>query len=48
MEVLLIGEAPGYKGCKITGIPFTSGEVVAPKKLKETVRAELKEAVTKV
>ena len=26
-RILLIGEAPGYKGCKITGIPFTSGRV---------------------
>ena len=26
-RVLLVGEAPGYKGCKITGIPFTSGNV---------------------
>jgi uracil-DNA glycosylase len=26
-RVLLVGEAPGYKGCKITGIPFTSGKV---------------------
>ena len=27
-EILLIGEAPGYRGCRLTGIPFTSGEVI--------------------
>jgi len=26
-RILLVGEAPGHKGCKITGIPFTSGQV---------------------
>ncbi|WRQ72922.1 MAG: uracil-DNA glycosylase [Methanosarcinales archaeon Met12] len=27
-DVLLIGEAPGYNGCRLTGIPFTSGAVI--------------------
>ena len=27
-NILLIGEAPGYRGCRLTGIPFTSGEVI--------------------
>ena len=27
-DILLIGEAPGHKGCRHTGIPFTSGSVI--------------------
>ncbi|MGH2355313.1 MAG: uracil-DNA glycosylase [Chloroflexota bacterium] len=27
--VALIGEAPGYRGCAVTGIPFTSRQVLA-------------------
>ncbi len=26
-QLLLVGEAPGYKGCGITGIPFSSGKL---------------------
>lgn len=25
---LLVGEAPGYRGCRLTGIPFSSGELL--------------------
>jgi uracil-DNA glycosylase len=28
-SVLFVGEAPGYNGCRLTGIPFTSGAVIA-------------------
>lgn len=27
-RILLVGEAPGYKGCRLTGIPFSSGAVI--------------------
>lgn len=26
-KILLVGEAPGYKGCGLTGIPFSSGKL---------------------
>ena len=28
-SLLLVGEAPGYKGCRLSGIPFTSGNIVS-------------------
>jgi len=31
-DILLVGEAPGHRGCRITGIPFTSGTVINSKK----------------
>ena len=32
--ILMIGEAPGYKGCRLTGIPFTSGKIILESKHK--------------
>jgi len=27
-RLLVVGEAPGYRGCRLSGIPFTSGQVI--------------------
>ncbi len=27
-EILILGEAPGYKGCRLTGVPFTSEKIL--------------------
>lgn len=43
-KVLLIGEAPGYRGCRLTGIPFTSGAVIksARHEIFKTIGAQIK------
>lgn len=42
-RVLLVGEAPGYKGCRITGIPFSSVKVLmrAEQPLFHTIKSKL-------
>lgn len=27
-EILLVGEAPGYNGCRLTGVPFSSEDII--------------------
>lgn len=27
-EILMLGEAPGYRGCRLTGVPFTSEKIL--------------------
>jgi len=43
-KILLIGEAPGYRGCRLTGIPFTSGVVIknAKHKIFKEIGSEIK------
>lgn len=31
-KVLFLGEAPGYKGCRLSGVPFTSEKVLTSSK----------------
>lgn len=42
-NILIVGEAPGHKGCRITGIPFTSG--VSIKNSEHEMFKELKDSL---
>lgn len=33
-KTLILGEAPGYKGCTLTGVPFTSEAIIGSGKIK--------------
>jgi hypothetical protein len=43
-RILLVGEAPGHRGCRITGIPFTSGRVF--QEIPHPLLVALKEKIT--
>lgn len=46
-KILLVGEAPGYAGCKMTGIPFTSGRAICnPEDNRAPTNAEVEEGVS--
>ncbi|MCH8028922.1 MAG: hypothetical protein IH874_03190 [Candidatus Dadabacteria bacterium] len=42
-EVMLVGEAPGWRGACLTGIPFTSGQVLntSPHQMLRAINAEI-------
>ena len=38
-KLMLVGEAPGYKGCRLTGVPFTSEYILLDEGLIEWMRS---------
>lgn len=41
-KIILVGEAPGYKGCRKTGIPFTSEYIMINKKSNKLKKINIK------
>jgi len=42
-DVLVVGETPGYRGCRLTGIPFASGEII--KKCQHEIFKEIRSKI---